>query len=217
MTTTVAPPSCDGMPDVRRIVPFAAKVPDGWRSSVPVKPTLLPVRVAPWAPAVPEILLSMRTVPVPASGAAKVVPALALEMSSVAAGAIVMVEPAGMMLAPPRSSRMPEETVVAPVKVLAPESVKTPSPTLAKASLLEAPSAKTPAKFEVPKVESSDSVDVTAPAAELVTVAAWAPLVRAERVWLKPAKSRTEAPDDPSSSLVCAGIPSLIPAKRLPC
>ncbi len=147
-----------------------------------MKPTLLPVRVASRGPGAPEILLSMRTVPVPASGAAKVTLPLAFDMSNVAAGAIVIVEPAGMMLAPPRSSRIPEETVVAPVKVLAPESVKTPSPTLAKASLLEAPSAKMPAKFEVPKVESSDSVDVTAPAAELVTVAGWAPLVRAERV-----------------------------------
>ena len=65
---------------------------------------------------------------------------------------------------------------------MVPESVKTPSPTLAKASLLEAPSARMPAKFEVPRVESSDNVDVTPPAAELVTVAAFVLFVRAERV-----------------------------------
>ena len=100
---------------------------------------------------------------------------------------------------------------------MVPESVKTPSPTLAKASLLEAPSARTPAKFEVPKVESSDNVDVTPPATELVTVAAFVLFVRAERVWLKPAKSRTAAPDPPRSNFVCAGMPSLAPAKRLPC
>ena len=185
-------------------------------SSVPVKPTLLPVRLAVWAPAVPEMLLSRRTVPVPASGAAKVVAPLALETKSVAAGAMVMVEPAAMTVVALRSSRVPEETVVAPVCVLAPERVKTPSPALVKASLLEAPSARTPAKVEVPRVESIVSVEVTLPAAVFVTVAALVLLVRAERVWLKPARSRTAAPEAPRSSLVCAGMPSLAPAKRLP-
>ena len=84
-------------------------------SKVPVKPTLLPVRVVSRAPAAPEILLSTRTVPVPASGAARVALPLALEMSSVAAGAMVMVEPAAMTVVALRSSRVPEETVVAPV------------------------------------------------------------------------------------------------------
>ena len=183
-------------------------------SSVPVKPTLLPVRVTPRAPAVPEMLLSRRTVPVPASGAAKVESALALETKRVAVGATVMVEPAAMTVVP-RSSRVPEETVVAPVCVLTPDRVKTPSPAFVKASLLDVPSARIPAKFEVPRVESTVSVEVPA-AAVFVTVAALVLLVRAERVWLKPAKSRTAAPVAPSSSLVCAGMPSLAPAKRLP-
>ena len=101
---------------VRRMVPFVRNVPEPPICNVPVKPVLLPVKLAVCPPAVPEMFGFTITVPVPTIGAAKVsVEAFALATKSVPSRFTVMVLPAAMMVATPSNSSVPAVTVVAPV------------------------------------------------------------------------------------------------------
>ena len=73
---------------------------------MPVKPVLLPERVTARAPAVPEMLASTRTVPVPVMFAAKVRSALALVIFSVVPAATSTAVLAAKTVVP-RSSSVP--------------------------------------------------------------------------------------------------------------
>ena len=110
---------------------FGVETPDavGSMMYVPVKPVLLPERVAPRAPAAPEMFVSMRTVPVPVMLAAMVRSALALVILRVVpVGTSTVVLAARRPL--PRSSNVPLVRKVPPVCVLAPVRMRLPVPVL---------------------------------------------------------------------------------------